>query len=161
MTMGPLCDYVNYCKPPKDGSIGGSSTEAGPSTSSTNPSNGITLVARTIQITRDLENNSLIPKYAVQPSVLEAIKQRFPFKDPQNVPNSVVLYVSFYNLKCKTLIELTALKNLSIQSDSALTSRITKLENMSNECSQGMDEYEKTLNRDSKRFISKTFKKKP
>lgn len=46
--------------------------------------------------------------------------------DPQNVSKSVTLYASFYNLKCKTLIELTALKNLSIQRDSVLTSRIAK-----------------------------------
>lgn len=169
MTMGSLCDYVNYYKPAKDGSIGSSSssTVAGASsseaggTSSTNPSEGIAIIARNIQISRDLDNNSLIPNYAVQPSDLEAIKLRFPLHDPRNVPNSVTLYVSFYNLKCKTLIEHTALKNLSIQNDSALTSRIAKLDNMSNECSQAMDEYEKRLNRDSKRFISKTFKKKP
>ena len=175
MTMGPLCDYVNYSKPPKDGSIGGgggSSTEAGASsigasnnensgTSSTNAWDGIAFVARSVQIAKDLDNNSLIRNYAIQPSVLEAIKQRFPLKDPQDVPNPVVPYVSFYNLKCRALIEHTALKNLSIQNDSALTSRIAKLDNMSNECSQRMDQYENKLNRDSKRFISKTFKNKP
>lgn len=138
---------------------GASSSQAG-STSSTNPSDGIAIIARNIQISRDLDDNSLISKYAVQSSILEPIKQRFPLKDPQNVPNSVTLYVSFYNLKCKTLIELTALKDLSIQGDSALTSRIAKLDNMSNECSQRMDQYEKSLNRDSKRFISNNFKKK-
>ena len=139
---------------------GASSSQAG-SSSSTNPPDGIAIIARNIQISRDLDDNSLISKYGVQSSIIESIKQRFPMKDPQNVPNSVTLYASFYNLKCKTLIELTALKDLSIQGDSALTSRIAKLDNMSNECSQRMDQYEQSLNRDSKRFISKNFKKKP
>ena len=169
ISMGPPVDYVNYYKPPKDGSIGGgsstgagaSNSEVGASTSTNSLDDDIAIIARNIQITRDLDEKSLFAKYGIQPSVLEAINQRFPVKDPQNVPKSVTLYASFYNLKCKTLIELTALKNLSIQGDSVLTSRIAKLDNMSNECSRHMDEYEKTLNRDSKRFISKTFKKKP
>ena len=181
MTMGPFDSYVMYYKPSEDGPIsggsgssstgggsnstgGGSSTDAGSGAAgvnSTNTLNGIGLIARSVQINRDLDNNSLINKYNVQPSVLEAIKKRFPLKDPQNVTEAVTLYASFYNLKCKTLIELTVLKNLSIQNDSALASRITKLDNISNECSETMDKYENALNRDSKRFIAKTYKKKP
>ena len=191
LSMGPTWDLINYYKPPKDASIGGSSTgggggssstggggsssgasgsaagpsnsEAGPSNSEAGPSRseGLAIMARNMEISKDLDNNSLIANSNIPPSDLEAIKQRFPLKDPRDVPNSVTLYASFYNLKCKTLIELTALKDHSIQSNSALTSRIAKLENMSNECSQYMDNYEKMLNRDSKRFISKTYKNKP
>lgn len=154
-----------YKTTPEGASIGGGGgSQSGTSTATSSTSttvDGTALIARTVQITRDLEDNSLISKYDVQPSVLEEIKQRFPMKNPRDVPLPITLYVSFYNLKCKTLIEHTALKDLSIQSDSALTSRITKLDNISNECSKAMDDYEKVLSRDSKRFISKAFKNKP
>ena len=93
----PLVHYVNYYKPPKKGSIGGgdSSTGAGASTSTNSLDNDIAIIARNIQITRDLNEKSLFSNYGIKPSVLEAINQRFPVKDPRNVPESVTLYTSF------------------------------------------------------------------
>ena len=64
---------------------------------------------------------------------------------------SVVFYVSWYNLKCKSLLELTALKDSSIQADSTLTSRITKLDKISADCSESMNKIENALPRSGRR----------
>ncbi len=90
--------------------------------SSTNVLHGRALIEKNSEISKNLEENSLISKYNTQPSSLETAKQRFPLKNPKNVAKSVVLYTSWYNLKCKTLIELTLLKDASVESDSVLTS---------------------------------------
>lgn len=67
MSTGPLVDYVNYYKPQKDGSIGGSGTGAGASNSEAGASSStypfdddIAIIARNIQITRDLNDKSLL-----------------------------------------------------------------------------------------------------
>lgn len=119
------------------------------------------LYQRNWEITQNLEKNSLISKYEVKPSVLQAAKQKFALKNPKDVPEYVILYTSWYNLKCKALTELTVLKHESIQKDSSLTSRISELDRISDECTQGMNKVENDLPRSNRRFISNTFKNKP
>lgn len=159
ITMGSD-EFIGIYKMNNDGSSsgGGGDSSGG---SSTNVLDGKALIEKNLEISKDLENNSLISKYDIQDSALQAVKQRFALKNPSNVPESVVFYTSWYNLKCKTLIEHTVLKEASIQNDSALTSRIANLDKMSQECSQSMDKIENALQRSDKRFISNTFKKKP
>ena len=134
----------------------GSSSKAG---SSTEALKGNTLIIKSLQYNNDLEDNSLIDDYNTKPSNLETAKQRFPLKNPEDVPENVVLYTSWYNIKCKILTELTVLKDPSIKSDSVVASRITKLNKMSENSSKNMDKIENALKRSDKRFISNTLKK--
>ena len=140
---------------------GASQSSTGTSSDTTNASDGSQSVQRNLEISKDLDTNSLISKCALQDSALQEIKQKFPLKDPRNVADSIVPYLSWYNLKCKTLIELAVLKDSSIQSDPSFTSRVANLNKMSDECSQYMDKYENASSRPIKRIIANTFKKKP
>lgn len=116
MIMGPQSLPLTLSKIGSEGASSGggggsSSTPAGNSdgSSSTNTLDGRALFDKNLEISKDLDTNSLISKYDIQPSALDAIKQRFPLINPRDVSQSVVFYVSSYNLKCKALIELTAL----------------------------------------------------
>ncbi len=142
----------------------GSSSKAGSSTNagdSTDALKGKALILKSFDYNNDLDLNSLIIDYNTNPSNIETAKQRFPLKNPNDVPEGVALYTSWYNIKCKTLIELTVLKDPSIKSDSVVTSRITKLNKMSENSSKNMDKIENALKRSDKRFISNNLKKKP
>lgn len=98
--MGPQSPFLILFKTGPEGASGssggggGASSNSDVGSSSNNTIDGTALIAKNLEVSKDLEVNSLIPKCDLQPSVIDAIKQRFPLKDPRNVPESVVLYVS-------------------------------------------------------------------
>ena len=177
-------EFICYHKPGPEGNTGGggsSSTQTstsagtgnnnagdgGESSKSTgtsgDESKNVKPLERNAQILEELDKGSLIPKYDIQPSILETISKRFPLKNPRDFPESIVFYASTYNLKSMALRELTALNGLSIKNDSDLMSRIAKLEAVSQECSDIMDKYEKhdALKRWERKSISRLNDKKP
>lgn len=167
MSTGPLCDYVNYYKPPTGGSTGGgSSSTAGGSSgagdaSSTNILGANILNEKSLEISKDIEENSLTFKCNIKPWTIQVINNKFTMKNPRNVPNAIVSYVSWYNLKYKAFIEHNLLKNSTTQPDLTLPRRITNLDTISDACSESMNKIEIAMPRTDKRFISSIFKKKP
>ena len=87
MSTGPLCDYVNYYKPPTGG--GSSSTAGGSSgagdASSTNILDAMIVNEKSLEIAKDLEENSLTFKCNIQPWVIQVINNKFPMKNPWDI----------------------------------------------------------------------------
>ena len=160
------------------GNTGGGATSAGASSTGggsgpggagpTNISDAKALIERSSQLDKDLMDNAFVLKGNLQQEKAEEIIKKFPKIDSRDVPSTVLPYLSFFNLKCRALQELmlietcgVKLENSTITPDLALAWRKAKLDSISEECSETMTKYYDTLPRSPRRFIDKTFKKKP
>ena len=144
---------------------GGASSSTGGSGSSgaghANLEDAEALSRRSVEIAEDLLLNSLLYKCNLQPWAIQEINSSIRMINPRDIPKTISHYVDWYNLKCKALIELKAIKASTTQPSLTQTWRITKLESISNECSESMSKVENALPRAGRRYITNHFKKKP
>ena len=152
-------------------SAGASSTGGGSGPGGAGPINiseAKALIERSSQLDKDLMDNAFVLKGNLQQEKINEITKKFPKIDSRDVPSTVLPYLSFFNLKCRALQELMMIEscgvklgNSTITPDLALAWRKAKLDSISEECSETMTKYYDTLPRSPRRFIDKTFKKKP
>ena len=147
---------------------GGASSSATGDAGSTNVLDPNALIERKSVLEKDLMDDSFILKGNMQQQVVQDIAKKFPVIDARDVPRSILVYLSFYNIKCRALQEHMIIESCDIKLDNSTTKpelalawRKAKLASISEECSETMTRINDALPRSDRRCISKTFKKKP
>lgn len=100
---------------------GGASSSATGDAGSTNVLDPNALIERKSVLEKDLMDDSFILKGNMQQQVVQDIAKKFPVIDARDVPRSILVYLSFYNIKCRALQEHMIIESCDIKLDNSTT----------------------------------------